>query len=193
MSLVPMVVETTAKGERAYDIFSRLLRERIIMLTGPIDDISANLIVSQLLFLESEDPGSDIYLYINSPGGVITSGFSIYDTMNFIKCDVQTIVLGQAASMGSFIASSGTPGKRIILPNATHLIHQPLGGAQGQASDIVIMASEIVRLKQKLTEIYAKNTGQSLEKLESDMDRDNIMTAEDAVSYGLADKIMLSR
>lgn len=193
MSLVPMVIETTSKGERAYDIYSRLLRDRIVMLYTDVNEHTANLIVAQLLFLESEDPNSDIYFYINSPGGSVTAGLSILDTMNFIKPDVSTIVIGQACSMGSLLASSGARGKRLMLPNSRHLIHQPLGGASGQASDIEIQAKEIMRLKRKLTEIYVQNTGKSYEELERDMDRDNIMTPEESIAYGLADKVIARR
>jgi len=192
-NLVPVVVEKEAGGERSYDIFSRLLKDRIIMLDTDVSEHSASLIVAQLLFLESQSPKKDIYMYINSPGGVVTAGLAILDTMNFIKPDISTIVMGQACSMGSLLASSGTKGKRFILPNARHLIHQPLGGAKGQASDIEIQAKEILRMKQQLTAIYVKNTGKSYADLERDMDRDNIMDAETSVAYGLADKIMNSR
>jgi len=192
-NLVPIVVEKEANGERSYDIFSRLLKDRIIMLDTEVSEHSASLIVAQLLFLESQNPKKDIYMYINSPGGVVTAGLAILDTMNFIKPDISTIVMGQACSMGSLLASSGTKGKRFILPNARHLIHQPLGGAKGQASDIEIQAKEILRMKQQLTAIYVKNTGKSYADLERDMDRDNIMDAETSVAYGLADKIMNSR
>ena len=192
-NLVPIVVEQTAKGERSYDIYSRLLRDRIVMLDTDVNEHSASLIVAQMLFLESEDPDKDILFYINSPGGSVISGLSILDTMQFIKCDVSTIVMGQAASMGSLLASSGTKGKRLILPRARHLIHQPLGGAQGQASDMEIQVNEILRMKKQLTEIYVTNTGKSYEELERDMDRDNILTAEEAVTYGLADKIVTNR
>ena len=193
MNLVPMVIETTSKGERAMDIQSRLLRDRIIMLMDDVNDHTASLIVAQMLFLESDDPDKDILFYINSPGGSVISGLSILDTMQLIKCDVSTIVMGQAASMGSLLASSGTKGKRLILPRARHLIHQPLGGAQGQASDMEIQVNEILRMKKQLTEIYVTNTGKSYEELERDMDRDNILTAEEAVAYGLADKIVTKR
>jgi ATP-dependent Clp protease protease subunit len=193
MNLVPMVIEKTANGERAMDIQSRLLRDRIIMLMDDVNEHSASLVVAQMLFLESEDPDRDILFYINSPGGSVISGLSILDTMQFIKCDVSTIVMGQAASMGSLLASSGTKGKRLILPRARHLIHQPLGGAQGQASDMEIQVNEILRMKKQLTEIYVTNTGKSYEELEQDMDRDNILTAEEAVDYGLADRIITSR
>lgn len=192
-NLVPIVVEQTSKGERSYDIYSRLLRDRIVMLDTDVNEHSASLIVAQMLFLESEDPSKDILFYINSPGGSVISGLSILDTMQFIKCDVSTIVMGQAASMGSLLASSGTKGKRLILPRARHLIHQPLGGAQGQASDMEIQVNEILRMKKQLTEIYVANTGKSYEQLERDMDRDNIMTAEESIAYGLSDKIVSKR
>lgn len=192
-SLVPMVVEQTSRGERSYDIFSRLLKDRIVMLDTDVNSQSASLVVSQLLFLEAEDPDSDIILYVNSPGGHVTAGLGIVDTMNFIKCDVVTVVYGQAASMGSVIASSGAKGKRYILPNASHLIHQPMGGAEGQASDIVIRANEIVRLKKRLTEIYEGNTGKAYDELERDMDRDTVLPAVEAVEYGLADKVITDR
>jgi ATP-dependent Clp protease protease subunit len=192
-NLVPIVIENTSKGERSYDIYSRLLRDRIVMLDTDVNEHTASLIVAQMLFLESEDPDKDILFYINSPGGSVISGLSILDTMQFVKCDVSTIVMGQAASMGSLLASSGTKGKRLILPRARHLIHQPLGGAQGQASDMEIQVNEILRMKKQLTEIYVTNTGKSYEELERDMDRDNILTAEEAVIYGLADKIVTNR
>jgi ATP-dependent Clp protease protease subunit len=192
-NLVPIVIEKSSNGERAMDIFSRLLVDRIIMLDTEVSEHSASLIVAQLLFLESQNPKKDIYMYINSPGGVVTAGLAILDTMNFIKPDICTIVMGQACSMGSLLASSGTKGKRFILPNARHLIHQPLGGAKGQASDIEIQAKEILRMKQQLTDIYVKNTGKSYADLERDMDRDNIMDAETSVAYGLADKIITNR
>lgn len=195
MNLVPMVIETTSKGERAYDIFSRLLRERIIMLNGPINDSVAATVVAQLLFLESEDPNKDISLFINSPGGVISAGLAIYDSMQYVSCSVITYVVGQSCSMGSFLAQAGEPGKRFMLPNATHLIHQPLGGAQGQASDIVIRANEIIRLKKKMTELYVKHNskGKTYEEFERDMDRDFILTAEESIEYGLADQIITKR
>ena len=192
-NLVPIVIENTSKGERSYDIYSRLLRDRIVMLDTDVNEHTASLIVAQMLFLESEDPDKDILFYINSPGGSVISGLSILDTMQFIKCDVSTIVMGQAASMGSLLASSGTKGKRLILPRARHLIHQPLGGAQGQASDMEIQVNEILRMKKQLTEIYVATTGKSYEQLERDMDRDNIMTAEESIAYGLADKIVSKR
>lgn len=193
MTLVPIVIEHTSKGERSYDIYSRLLRDRIIMLTEDVNQHTASVIVAQLLFLESEDDNRDIYFYINSPGGSVTAGLSILDTMNFIRPDVSTIVMGQACSMGSLLASSGAKGKRYMLPNSRHLIHQPLGGASGQASDIEIQAKEILRMKRQLTEIYVRNTGKSYEELARDMDRDNIMTPEQCIEYGLADKIINSR
>ena len=193
MSLVPMVVESTSKGERAYDIYSRLLKDRVIMLTTDVNEQSASLIVAQLLFLESEDATKEVLFYINSPGGSVTAGLSILDTMNFIKCDIRTVVMGQAASMGSLLASSGTKGKRMMLPNSRHLIHQPLGGAQGQASDMEIQVKEILRMKKQLTDIYVANTGKSYSELEKDMDRDNIMTAAESVVYGLADEIITKR
>jgi ATP-dependent Clp protease protease subunit len=193
MSLVPIVIEQTSRGERSYDIYSRLLRDRIIMLTEDVNRVSASLIVAQLLFLESEDDTKDIYFYINSPGGSVTDGLSILDTMNFVKPDVCTIVLGQACSMGSLLASSGAKGKRYMLPNSRHLIHQPLGGASGQASDMEIQVKEILRMKRQLTEIYVRNTGKPYEQLERDMDRDNIMTPQESIDYGLADKIVSSR
>ena len=189
-NLVPIVVEQTSRGERSYDIYSRLLRDRIVMLDGEVNSSSASLCVAQLLFLESENPDKDISFYINSPGGSVTAGMSIYDTMQFIKCDVSTIVIGQAASMGSLLASSGAPGKRFILPNARHMIHQPLGGASGQATDVEIQARELLRWKRVLTEIYVTHTGRLYETLEYDMDRDNYLTAQQSVEYGLADKIL---
>lgn len=188
--LIPTVIEKTGRGERAYDIYSRLLKDRVIMLSGEINDHVASLIVSQLLFLEAEDPEKDIYLYINSPGGVVTSGYSIFDTMNYIKPDVSTICIGQAASMGAFLLSSGTKGKRFSLPHSRIMIHQPLGGAQGQATDIEIHAREILRLKKELNQILAKNTGQTLKKVEKDTERDNFMSAEDAMQYGIIDKVL---
>ncbi|EES89019.1 ATP-dependent Clp endopeptidase proteolytic subunit ClpP [Helicobacter canadensis] len=187
---VPIVIEKTGRGERSYDIYSRLLKDRIIMLSGQIDDGVAASIVSQLLFLEAEDPQKDIYLYINSPGGVVTSGLSIYDTMNYIKPDICTICIGQAASMGAFLLSCGTKGKRYSLPNSRIMIHQPLGGAQGQATDIEIQAKEILRLKATLNEILADNTNQSLEKIAKDTDRDFFMSAKEAKDYGLIDNIL---
>ena len=187
---VPVVVERTSRGERSYDIYSRLLKDRIVMLSGEIEDGMAASIVAQLLFLEAEDPDKDIYLYINSPGGVITSGFSIYDTMNYIKPDVCTICIGQAASMGAFLLSCGAPGKRYALPNSRIMIHQPLGGARGQATDIEIQAREILRLKEILNGILAKNTGQKLSKIVKDTERDLFMSSAEAKEYGLVDKIL---
>lgn len=187
---VPVVVEKTGRGERSYDIYSRLLKDRIIMLSGEINDAVASSIVAQLLFLEAEDPEKDIYLYINSPGGVVTSGFSIYDTMNYIKPDICTICIGQAASMGAFLLSAGTKGKRYALPNARIMIHQPLGGAQGQATDIEIQAKEILRLKQVLNEILAKNCNQKLPKIIKDTERDFFMSADESCEYGLIDKVL---
>ena len=190
LSYVPTVIEASSKGERSFDIFSRLLRERIIFLGTPIDDMVANLIVAQLLLLDSENPEKDIMLYINSPGGSVTAGFAIYDTMQHIRANVSTICLGQAASMGAFLLSSGTKGKRLALPHSRVLIHQPLGGAQGQATDIEIQAAEILRIKKSLNEILAANTGQTLKKIEKDTDRDYIMTPEEALEYGMIDKII---
>ena len=190
MSFVPVVIEQSSRGERSFDIFSRLLRERIIFLGTPIDDMVANLIVAQLLLLDSENPEKDIMLYINSPGGSVTAGLAIYDTMQHIRADVSTICLGQAASMGAFLLSSGAPGKRLALPHSRVLIHQPLGGAQGQATDIEIQAAEIIRIKKSLNEILAKNTGQSIKKIEKDTDRDYIMTPEEALEYGMIDKVV---
>ncbi len=195
MTLVPMVIESTSKGERAYDIYSRLLKERIVMLNGPVEDHMANLIVAQLLFLESENPDKDISLFINSPGGVVTAGMSIYDTMQFIKPDVATYVMGQACSMGSLLAQAGAAGKRFMLPNARHMIHQPSGGARGQATDIQIQAEEILKMKKNLTEIYAKHNskGKTFEQLTADMERDKFMSAQEALDYGLIDKIIAER
>jgi ATP-dependent Clp protease protease subunit len=192
-NLVPIVLENTSKGERSYDIYSRLLRDRIVMLDTEVSSHSASLVVAQILFLEADDPEKDILLYINSPGGSVTAGMSIYDTMQFVKCDIATIVMGQAASMGSLLAAAGAPGKRSILPNARHMIHQPLGGASGQATDVEIQARELLRWKQVLTDIYVKHTGQTFEQLKSDMERDNFMTAESAVAYGLADRVVTAR
>jgi len=192
-TLIPMVVEQTNKGERAYDIYSRLLKDRIIMLGTPIDDHVANLIVAQLLFLEAEDPEKDIYLYINSPGGVVTAGLAIYDTMQYIKPDVVTICMGQAASMGAVLLAAGAKGKRFALPHSRIMIHQPLGGFQGQATDIEIHAKEILRLKKTLNEILSKHTGQSLRKIEKDTERDYFMSAEEAMKYGLIDKVLTKR
>ena len=190
MSFVPVVIEQSSRGERSFDIFSRLLRERIIFLGTQIDDMVANLIVAQLLLLDSENPEKDIMLYINSPGGSVTAGFAIYDTMQHIRADVSTICLGQAASMGAFLLSSGAKGKRLALPHSRVLIHQPLGGAQGQATDIEIQANEIIRIKKSLNSILASNTGQPLKKIEKDTDRDYIMTADEAVEYGMIDKVI---
>ena len=192
-NLVPMVVEQTSRGERAFDIFSRLLKDRIIFIVGGIDDYVANLVVAQLLFLESEDPKKDIFMYINSPGGVITSGLSILDTMNYLKCDVSTVCFGQAASMGAVLLSCGTKGKRFALPNSRVMIHQPLGGARGQATDIEIQAKEILTLKEKLNKILAEKTSQSLKKIASDTERDYFMNAEEAVKYGLVDEVLNQR
>jgi ATP-dependent Clp protease protease subunit len=195
MALVPMVLEQTSKGERSYDIYSRLLRDRVILLEGEVHDQMANLIVAQLLFLESENPDKDISMYINSPGGSVTAGMAIYDTMQFIKPNVQTIVMGQACSMGSLLAQSGAAGKRMILPNARHMIHQPSGGARGMQSDIEISYKEITYLKKRLTEIYVRHNsaGKTFEQLTEDMDRDKFMSAEDSVNYGLADKVITTR
>ncbi len=193
MSLVPYVIEQTSRGERSYDIYSRLLKDRIIFLGEEVTDVSANLIVSQLLFLESEDPGKDISLYINSPGGSVTAGMAIYDTMQYIKCDVSTICMGMAASMGAFLLAGGTKGKRMALPNSTIMIHQPAGGAQGQATEIKIVAEQILKTKKRLNEILAANTGKPLEMIEQDTERDNYMTAEEAMAYGLVDKVISSR
>lgn len=192
-ALVPMVVEQTAKGERSYDIYSRLLKERVIFLCGQVEDHMANLIVAQLLFLESESPDKDIYLYINSPGGSVTAGMAIYDTMKFIKPNISTVCIGQAASMGAFLLSGGEKGKRYCLPNARVMIHQPLGGFQGQASDIQIHAKEILYIKDKLNRLMAEHTGQTLEKISDDTDRDNFLSAESAVEYGLVDAILEQR
>ena len=190
MSYIPYVIEQTGRGERSYDIYSRLLKDRIIMLSGEINDAVASSIVAQLLFLEAQDPDKDIYFYINSPGGVITSGFSIFDTMNYIKPDIVTICIGQAASMGAFLLASGTEGKRYALPNARIMIHQPLGGAQGQATDILIQAEEIKRLKDTLNAILAEKTGKKIKQIEKDTDRDNFMSAQEAVEYGLIDQVL---
>ena len=193
MSLVPYVLESTSRGERTYDIYSRLLKDRIIFLGEEVNDVTASLIVSQLLFLESEDPGKDIQLYINSPGGSVTAGMAIYDTMQYIKCDVSTICMGMAASMGAFLLSGGTKGKRFALPNAEIMIHQPSGGAQGQATEIRIVAEHILKTKKKLNEILAANTGQPLEVIEADTERDHYMNAEEAKAYGLIDQVIVSR
>ncbi len=193
MSLVPYVIEQTSRGERSYDIYSRLLKDRIIFLGEEVNDVSANLIVAQLLFLESEDPGKDIHLYINSPGGSVTAGMAIYDTMQYIKCDISTICMGMAASMGAFLLAGGTKGKRLALPNAEIMIHQPSGGAQGQATEIKIVADHILKTKKKLNEILSANTGQPLERVEIDTERDNYMSAQEAVEYGLIDHVIEKR
>ena len=190
MSLVPYVIEQTSRGERSYDIYSRLLKDRIIFLGEEVNDVSASLVVAELLFLEAEDPGKDIQLYINSPGGSVTAGMAIYDTMQYIKCDVSTICLGVAASMGAFLLAGGTKGKRFALPNSTIMIHQPSGGAQGQATEIQIVADHIAKTKRTLNEILAANTGQPLEVVEKDTDRDNYMSAEEALAYGLIDGVV---
>ena len=193
MSLVPYVIEQTSRGERSYDIYSRLLKDRIIFLGEEVNDVSAGLIVSQLLFLEAEDPGKDIQLYINSPGGSVTAGMAIYDTMQYIKCDVSTICLGMAASMGAFLLAGGAKGKRFALPHSTIMIHQPSGGAQGQATDIQIVADHIAQTKRTLNELLAANTGQPIEVVERDTDRDNYMTAEEAKAYGLIDGVVMHK
>ena len=193
LGYIPMVIEQSGRGERAYDIYSRLLKERVVFMVGPVTDMTANLVVAQLLFLESENPDKDIYLYINSPGGSITAGMGIYDTMRFIKPDVSTLCVGQAASMGAFLLSAGAKGKRFVLPNSRVMIHQPLGGFQGQATDIEIHAKEILYLKEKLNRLLAEHTGQPIETIERDTDRDNFMSAEQAVTYGLADKVLANR
>ena len=193
MSLVPYVIEQTSRGERSYDIYSRLLKDRIIFLGEEVTDVSASLIVSQLLFLESEDPNKDISLYINSPGGSVTAGMAIYDTMQYIKCDVSTICIGMAASMGAFLLSSGAKGKRFALPNSEIMIHQPLGGAQGQASDIKIQAEHILRIRERLNRILSENTGKDLKTIELDTERDNFMTAHEAAEYGLVDQVIAKR
>jgi len=193
LGLVPMVVEQSGRGERAYDIYSRLLKERVIFLVGPVNDSTANLVVAQMLFLESENPDKDIYFYINSPGGSVSAGLAIYDTMQFVKPDVSTLCIGQAASMGAFLLTAGAKGKRYCLPNSRVMIHQPLGGFQGQASDIEIHAKEILYLKARLNGMLAKHTGQSLETIDRDTDRDNFMSAEESVNYGLVDKVLTSR
>ena len=193
MNLVPMVVEQSARGERAYDIFSRLLKERIIFITGPIEDGMATLVCAQLLFLEAENPKKEIAMYINSPGGVVTSGMAIYDTMQFIKPDVSTLCVGQAASMGAFLLGAGAPKKRFALPNSRVMIHQPMGGFQGQASDIEIHAKEILYLRERLNQLLSKHTGQDVETIQRDTDRDNFLSAEEAVKYGLVDQVLISR
>ena len=191
MSYVPMVVEQSGQGERAYDIYSRLLKDRIIFLSGEVEDNMANTIVAQMLFLEAEDPDKDIYLYINSPGGVVTAGMAIYDTMQYIKPDVSTICIGQAASMGSLLPTAGAKGKRFALPNARIMIHQPLGGARGQSTDVQIQAKELLRIRQMLNEILSQRTGKSMEQIEADTERDNFMSAAEAVEYGLVDKVIV--
>jgi ATP-dependent Clp protease protease subunit len=193
MSLVPVVIEQTNRGERSYDIFSRLLNDRIVMLSEEVNDVSASLIVAQLLFLEGQDPDKDVQLYINSPGGSITSGMAIFDTMNYIKCDVSTICIGMAASMGSFLLAAGAKGKRFALPNSEILIHQPLGGTQGQASDIKIHADHIIRIRSKMNRLYSEFTGKPLEDIEHDTERDNFLTADEAAAYGLVDKVIDKR
>ncbi|MEK8026110.1 MAG: hypothetical protein RLY78_1484 [Pseudomonadota bacterium] len=193
LGMVPMVIEQSGRGERAYDIYSRLLRERIVFLVGPVNDATANLVVAQLLFLESENPDKDIFLYINSPGGSVSAGLSIYDTMNFIKPDVSTLCMGMAASMGSFLMMAGAPGKRFALPNSKVMIHQPSGGAQGQATDIEITAREILKTREQLNRIYAERTGQSYEKIAADMERDYYMSADEAKAYGLIDQVIAKR
>ena len=193
MALVPVVVEQTSRGERSYDIYSRLLNDRIIFLSDEVNDVTASLVVAQMLYLEAQDPDKDIYLYINSPGGSISSGMAIYDTMNYIKCDVSTICVGMAASMGAFLLSSGAKGKRFALPNAEVMIHQPLGGTRGQATDIKIHADHILRIREKLNKLLAEQTGQSLETIERDTERDNFMTADEACAYGLVDKVITKK
>ena len=193
LGLVPMVIEQSGRGERAYDIYSRLLKERVVFLVGPVTEMTANLIVAQLLFLESENPEKDISFYINSPGGSVSAGLAVYDTMQFVKPDVSTLCVGQAASMGAFLLAAGTKNKRFALPNSRVMIHQPMGGFQGQASDIEIHAREILYLRGRLNELMAKHTGQSVETIERDTDRDNFLSAEDSVKYGLVDKVLLSR
>ena len=193
IGLIPMVVETSGRGERAYDIYSRLLKERVIFLVGPVNDMTANLVVAQMLFLESENPDKDIHFYINSPGGAVTAGMAIYDTMQFIKPDVSTLCIGQAASMGAFLLAAGAHGKRFCLPNSRVMIHQPMGGFQGQASDIEIHAKEILFLKQRLNDMLSRHTGQPIDRIERDTDRDNFLSAEAAVEYGLVDKVLNKR
>ena len=193
IGLIPMVIETSGRGERAYDIYSRLLKERVVFLVGPVNDITANLVVAQMLFLESENPDKDIHLYINSPGGSVTAGLAIYDTMQFIKPDVSTLCIGQAASMGAFLLAAGAKGKRFCLPNSRMMIHQPMGGFQGQASDIEIHAKEILFLKQRLNEMLSRHTGQPIERIERDTDRDNFLSADAAAEYGLVEKVLNKR
>ena len=193
LGLIPMVIEQSGRGERAYDIYSRLLKERVVFLVGPVDEVTANLIVAQFLFLESENPDKEIYFYINSPGGSVSAGLAIYDTMQFIKPDVSTLCVGQAASMGALLLSAGAKGKRFCLPNSRVLIHQPMGGFQGQASDVEIHAKEILYLRQRLNEIMAKHTGQNIKTIEKDTDRDTFLSGEEAVKYGIADRVLVSR
>jgi ATP-dependent Clp protease protease subunit len=193
LGMVPMVIEQSGRGERAYDIYSRLLKERIVFLVGPVNDVTANLVVAQLLFLEADNPDKDIHFYINSPGGSVSAGMSIYDTMQFIKPDVSTLCMGQACSMGAFLLTAGTAGKRFALPNSRVMIHQPMGGFQGQASDIAIHAKEILSLRAKLNEIMAHHTGQPIERIERDTDRDNFLSAQEAADYGLIDKVVANR
>ena len=193
MALVPMVVEQTSRGERSYDIYSRLLNDRIIFLADEVNDVTASLVVAQMLYLEAQDPDKDVYFYINSPGGSISAGMAIYDTMNYIKCDVSTICIGMAASMGAFLLSSGTPGKRYALPNSEIMIHQPLGGMQGQASDIKIHADHILKIRDKLNRLLAQQTGKPLETIERDTERDNFMSADEALAYGLIDKVITKK
>ena len=193
LGLVPMVIEQSGRGERAYDIYSRLLKERVIFLVGPVNDVTANLVVAQLLFLEAENPDKDIHFYINSPGGSVSAGLSVYDTMQFIKPDVSTLCMGQACSMGAFLLAAGAQGKRFALPNSRVMIHQPMGGFQGQASDIAIHAKEILSLRAKLNELMAQHTGQAIERIERDTDRDNFLSAQEAAEYGLIDKVLTKR
>ena len=193
LGLVPMVIEQSGRGERAYDIYSRLLKERVIFLVGPVNDVTANLVVAQLLFLEAENPDKDIHFYINSPGGSVSAGLSVYDTMQFIKPDVSTLCMGQACSMGAFLLAAGAQGKRFALPNSRVMIHQPMGGFQGQASDIAIHAKEILSLRAKLNELMAQHTGQTIERIERDTDRDNFLSAQEAAEYGLIDKVLTKR
>jgi len=193
LGMVPMVIEQSGRGERAYDIYSRLLKERVIFLVGPVNDVTANLVVAQLLFLEAENPDKDIHFYINSPGGSVSAGLSVYDTMQFVKPDVSTLCMGQACSMGAFLLTAGAKGKRFALPNSRVMIHQPMGGFQGQASDIAIHAKEILSLRAKLNEIMAHHTGQPIERIERDTDRDNFLSAQEAVDYGLIDKVLANR
>jgi len=193
LGLIPMVIEQSGRGERAYDIYSRLLKERIVFLVGPVDDATANLVVAQMLFLESENPDKDVNFYINSPGGSISAGLAIYDTMQFIKCDVSTMCVGMAASMGAFLLAAGAKGKRLCLPNSTVMIHQPSGGFQGQASDIAIHAKFILSLRERFNRLFAQHTGKPVEQIEKDTDRDNFLTADEALSYGLIDKVLQSR